>query len=128
METGDNDFGPMNLLCKSGARGNTMQLLQIVGPNIATTDIDGNTVPTRHGWCQGLSAEEVFARVVGARRGIAEVMGEMLELERAGERALPSGYGLLPRARRSSNPGVVFARAAARGEADERGVAVARIG
>ena len=117
-EIDDDEFGPLNLLCKSGARGNTMQLLQLIGPNIATTDIDGRTVPTRHGWRQGLEPHEAFARVVGARRGIAEVMGEMFELERTGERALPSGYGLLPRARRANCPGVVFARAADKRESD----------
>jgi hypothetical protein len=62
-----------------------------------------------------MTPEEVFARVVGARKGLAQVLSEMEEMARD---VASTGYGVLARARRSGRPGVVFARAAASGEAD----------
>ena len=66
-----------------------------------------------------MTSEEVFARVAGARKGLAQAVSEMEEMGTGmRERIAPTGYGALARARRSGRPGVVFARAAAGGETD----------
>ena len=115
----DNDFGPLNLLCQSGARSSYHQLRQLLGAAGVTRDVEGNSVPLRHGWQEGLPPEEVVARVSGARRGLANVLAEVAEVSRElEERSAPGGYNALARARRSDRPGVVFARAAARSETD----------
>ena len=111
----DDDCGPVNLLCRSGARGNVRQLRQLVGPDRAAIDTDGKSLPIRHGWREGMSRGEFWAQLVRARSELAEVVLEMHELENDGAAGTPSGYGLLERARRSKCPGVVFARAAASG-------------
>ncbi len=69
-------------------------------------------------WREGLIAREVLARVVGARRGLFRMLSEFSSLggEQAGSR--PKGFGVLARARRVERPGIVFARAALRGEVD----------
>lgn len=118
-EFADDDFGPLCLMAHSGARANAQQLVQLVGAFGTVMDVHGRAVPIRRGWREGLMPEEVFARVAGARRGIAQTVLEMQELEQGLRgKGAPTGYGALARARRSNHPGIVFARAAARGETD----------
>ena len=111
----DNDFGTIRLLAQSGARGNFKQLVQYLNEPGMVLDVRGNLVPIRHGFREGMTPEEVFARVNGARKGLAQVMSEMEEMARD---VASTGYGVLARARRSRRPGIVFARAAAIGEVD----------
>ena len=115
----DADFGSVNLLWKSGARANVHQLRQYVGGTGVVEDADGRLVPIPHGWREGLTPDEFIARVAGARRGLASMSAEINEMEQElRERSAPPGFGVLARARRSQRPGVVFARAAERGETD----------
>ena len=115
----DADFGSVNLLWKSGARANVHQLRQYVGGTGVVEDVAGRLVPIPHGWREGMTPEEFAARVAGARRGLAQTCTEIDELEQElRERSAPPGFGVLARARRSQRPGVVFARAAERGETD----------
>ena len=114
-EFSDNDFGTIRLLAQSGARGSFQQLVQYLNAPGTVLDVRGNLVPIRHGFREGMTPEEVFARVNGARKGLAQVMSEMEEMARD---VASTGYGVLARARRSRRPGIVFARAAAGGETD----------
>jgi hypothetical protein len=115
----DDDFGTIRLLARSGARSNWHQLVQYLGPFGTVQDARGNVVPVRHGFREGLTPEEMFARVAGARKGLTQAMSEMGEVEQGmRDKHAPTGYGALARARRSSRPGIVFARAAASGETD----------
>ena len=115
----DEDFGAVSLLCHSGARANTHQLAQLIAPRGAIRDVCGQIVHIRNSWQSGLSSNEALASVVGARRGLFDMLERLDELGRGQEiRERPDGYGVMARARRAKRPGVVFARAAAAGELD----------
>ena len=114
----DDDLGAAALLSHSGARATVHQLTTLVGPGGLVRDIEGRLLGVRRSWREGLTAPEVLARVVGARRGLFRVLSEFESLggERSGAGA--EGFGVLTRARRVERPGIVFARAAVRGEVD----------
>jgi len=71
----------------------------------------------KNGWYEGVTAEEAFARVPGARLGLAAILHQVDALEELAKEP-PYGRGVLSRARDSRRPGVVLARAAANGEVD----------
>lgn len=110
-------WGPMNLMLKSGARGNARQLKQYLGGTGVVPDTEMNLVPIPHGWSEGLTPAEVFARVPGARRGLAGIVHEMEAFAKELQ-AEVKGYGVLARAHNVKRPGVVFARAAETAEVD----------
>lgn len=111
------DWGAANLLMQSGARGSVPQLKQYVGGTGVVLDVEMKPVVVARGWSEGLTPEEIFARVPGARRGLAGVVQEIEAFEK-GQKAEFRGYGVLARARNAARPGMVFARAAANGETD----------
>ena len=111
------DFGSVWLMSRSGARAIPQQLVQFLGAFGTVTDVHGQAVPIRHGWREGLTPAEVYSRVAGARRGLAQALLEMGEMGRVHQHPA-AGFGVLARARRSPHPGVVLARAAAQGETD----------
>jgi hypothetical protein len=124
----DEDMGAACLLSQSGARANTHQLTSLVGPGGLAYDAERRLIPLPHGWREGLSAREVLARVIGARRGLARVQTEFGALgSDHAARSQPQGFGVLSRARRVERPGIVYARAAQRGEVDPLRDAYARI-
>ena len=115
----DNNIGQVILMSKCGARGSVHQLRQYVGGSGVVKDVEGRLVPLSKGWREGLNPEEVFARVFGARNGLARVQIEIREkAQRVQEINAPKGYGVLARARRAKRPGIVFARVADSGEED----------
>ncbi|MHB0935988.1 MAG: hypothetical protein ACYC6A_06315 [Armatimonadota bacterium] len=115
----DEDFGPQLLSIKSGARGSLRSLLQLVGPRGAVTDVRGCQVPIRHSYPDGLTPEELFATVPGARNGLLQVAFDTYQMAYgAREPAKPKGFTVLARAMRAEHPGLVFAHAAATGEVD----------
>ena len=112
------DRGPQLLAVKSGAQG-LRQLTWLIGCRGTTRDVRGNVVIVRHGYSEGLTSEEMYACVAGAREALAQVVAEWEQLGQvARDRSAPRGFSVLSRARRSSHPGIVFARAAATGEVD----------
>ncbi len=115
---GSPDLGPQLLAIKSQARGSARHLARLFSGKLVT-DAVGTPVPVTHGLREGLTPEEMFACVAGAREGLANINYEMTRnpygVAAAGS---PKGFGVLARAMRASNPGRVFARAAAAGEAD----------
>ena len=115
----DEDMGAVCLLSHSGARATSAQVATLCAAGGLVQDQQGNLVPVRGCWRGGLAPHEVMARAVGGRRGIQRVYSQYGALAEEHEaRSRPSGHGVLARARRSRRPGVVFARAAARGEVD----------
>lgn len=115
----DDAFGVIAMLAECGARGNWQQLRQYVAPHGLVYNADRELMPIRYAWRDGLPVRELLARTVGARMGLARALAEMIEVSRdVAKQSAPSGYGVLARARRSDNPGVVFARAAMKGEVD----------
>ena len=81
--------------------------------------VDGELIPIRHGWSEGLTSAELFSRVIGARWGLTNTISEMSEMTQGlAQRSAPPGYNVLARARRADQPGIVFARAAFKKEVD----------
>jgi DNA-directed RNA polymerase beta' subunit len=115
----NNDLGPQLLAIKGGARGGLGALQRLVGPTTVSSSIHGNCVPIRHGFSEGLTPQEMFTCVVGAREGLQKLA---IECTQAGYGfrgySEPRGFTVLNRAIRAKHPGIVFARAAAIGETD----------
>ncbi len=115
----DDDLGIPALLVECGARANWQQVRLYVAPQGVTRNDQGGFTPLKHGFREGLTPEELFARAIGARWGLANALAEMIAIQSDLEtQSAPGGYGVLARARRSETPGVVFARAAQKGERD----------
>lgn len=111
-------LGPQLLAVKSGAQG-LRQLAWLIGSRGTTRDVRGNVVIVRHGYSEGLTPEEMYACVVGAREALAQVVTEWEQMgQGVRDRSASRGFNVLARARRSKHPGIVFARAAAAGETD----------
>jgi DNA-directed RNA polymerase subunit beta' len=120
MDFHDFDLGPQLLAVRSEARGSFSHLACLVGPRGLVVGTQGDRVPIRHGWGEGMSAKECFNCTVGARKALATVHDDVMVRQAYGirERDEAKGYGVLARAMRSKHPGNVFARAAASGEVD----------
>jgi hypothetical protein len=115
----NDDFGPLWLMAEGGARGSFNQLRQYIAPAGVVQTVTGGLLPIKHGFREGQTPEEALTRTVGARWGLANALTEMAEIQRDLQaQSAPGGYHVLARARRSQNPGVVFARAALKGERD----------
>ena len=112
------DFGPQLLAIKSGARGSARQLARLFSGKLVT-DSAGRPVAVKRGLRDGLTPDEMFACVAGAREGLANINNEMTRGAYGVREAGGSkGFGVLARAMRATNPGRVFARAAAASETD----------
>lgn len=109
----DNDLGPLALLTLSGARGNQQQLSQYVGGGLIYRE-DGGLFAQRGCWRDGLSVEETKVRVPRALWGLVACT----EARAAAQQPSRANYHVLGRAARAAQPGIVFARAAVRGETD----------
>jgi hypothetical protein len=112
----DPNLGPQLLAIRTRERGRS-QLVALLGPKIVT-DIEGRPVIARHSSVEGLTPQELYTWIIGARQGLAQVWQrwQTMSAEIAG-RASPA-FTVLARARRAEHPGIVFARAAAAGEID----------
>ena len=113
----DNDLGPLALLSLSGARGNQQQLIQYVGGGLLYRE-DGSLFAQRGCWRDGLSVEEIKVRAPGALWGLAATNQRWAETQEATRQPVRADYHVLGRAARAAQPGVVFARAAERGEVE----------
>ena len=114
----DNDLGPLALLSLSGARGNQHQLIQYVGGGLLYRE-DGGLFAQRGCWRDGLSVEEAKMRAPRALWwGLAASNQGWSEAREAAQQPVRADYHVLGRAARAAQPGVVFARAAERGEVD----------
>ena len=112
----DNDLGPLALLSLSGARGNQHQLIQYVGGGLLYRE-DGSLFAQRGCRRDGLSVEEIKVRTPGALWwGLAATNQRWTEAQEATRQPVRADYHVLGRAARAAQPGVVFARAAERGE------------
>ena len=116
----DNNLGPHILAVKSRAFASRLyRLACVVGARGAVSDIRGGDIVIRHGYCDGLTSDELYALCVGSREGLVRFN---LERERVTWELRDSnqskGFTVLSRAMRAKHPGIVFARAAACGEVD----------
>ena len=116
-EFDDNDLGPLALLSLSGARGNQQQLIQYVGGGLIYRE-DGGLFAQRGCWRDGLSVEEAKVRAPRALWGLAATNEGWSTAREAAQQPVRADYHVLGRAARAAQPGVVFARAAERGEVE----------
>ena len=118
-EYDDDELGIPALLARCGARGTWEQIRLYLAPQGVVRNHQGGFTPLKHGFREGLAPEELFARGVAARWGLANALAEMMAIQDDLEsQSAPAGYGVLARACRSETPGFVFARAAEKGERD----------
>ena len=101
----------------SGAWGNQQQLIQYVGGGLIYRE-DGSLFAQRGCWRDGLSVEETKVRAPRALWGLAATNQGWSEAREAAQRRSRADYHILGRAARAAQPGVVFARAAERGETE----------
>ena len=98
---------------------NRQSLPMVVGVRGVVNDVDGRPFIVRHNYAEGLTPEEMYTCVVGARQGFAQihVQNEQMaqDMQKSSE---PAGLNVLARARRARYPGIIFARASATGEID----------
>ena len=112
------DLGPQLLAAK--CRSHRMRVISwLVAAHGVVRDINGEPVVIESNLRDGLSHEEMYTILVGARKALAKVFVDWDQIiESVRTRHQPGGLHLLARARRAKHPGVVFARAAATGEID----------
>ena len=114
----DETIGPQRLDAHARA-WNQRSLVMVAGVRGVVTDVNGNPFIVRHNYAQGLTPEEMYTCVVGARQGFAQIHVQSEQMiQEARKASEPSGLNVLARARRARYPGIVFARAAANGEVD----------
>ncbi len=116
----DSNLGPHILAVKSRTFTSRLyRLACVVGSRGAISDIRGGDIVIRHGYCDGLTSDELYALCVGSREGLVRFNSE---LQRVGwelrDSSQSKGFTVLSRAMRAKHPGIVFARAAACGEID----------
>lgn len=112
---GDPDLGPQLLAVKSGAAGSLRHLRYLLGALGTLTDIAGQQQPNRRSPVDGWTPDELFASAAHTRARWAEFAPLY---ERTPPAPTARGFTVLARARQARRPGIVFALAAATGEAD----------
>ncbi len=114
----DPTLGPQLLLAQIRQR-NRFGLPFLLIPHGPISDAGEQPFLMRHTLVDGLSPQEMYAQLAGARRAFAEILVKGAHLSQSeSARSQSTGMGVLSRARRSPYPGIVFARAAASGEVD----------
>ena len=68
----DVHIGPQLLDARARA-WNRRSLVMVVGVRGVVTDVDGKPFIVRHNYAQGFTPEEMYACVVGARQGFAQI-------------------------------------------------------
>ena len=114
----DNNLGPHILAVKSRAFTSRLyRLACVVGSRGAISDIRGGNIVIRHGYCDGLTPDELYALCVGSREGLVRFNSELQRVAwELRDSSQSKGFTVLSRAMRAKHPGLVFARAAACGE------------
>ncbi len=119
---------PVLLTLASGARGGMRLLLKAVAAQGVVAALNGSTYTIRHGYREGLTPPEFLMNCIGSREGMARGITQWVSIQKEmfAEQA-HTGYGVLSRAMRAPNPGLIFARAALAQETDPLRDAVARL-
>ncbi|GLV58039.1 hypothetical protein KDH_48730 [Dictyobacter sp. S3.2.2.5] len=115
----DLDHGTQLLTVKSGALGDILQLLALYAGQDAVSDVNGDPVIITHGYCDGLTPQELYAQAVGSRQSFADILTEWDVISKQiQEQNRTKSYHVLGRAMRSPEPGMVFSHAALQHEVD----------
>ena len=116
----DSNLGPHILAVKSRAFTNRLyRLACVVGARGVISDVRGGDIVIRHGYCDGLTSDELYALCVESRKGLVRFNSELQRIAwELRDSSQSKGFTVLSRAMRAKQPGIVFARAAACGEVD----------
>lgn len=110
--------GMLLLASHSGARGNTKNLMSIVGIGGVVADAAGKVMPVKNSYTDGVTPNELYALAYEGLTNIAKSHHLNDFGSRFNAANHPQAPRVLSRAMRSPYPGIVFARAAAAGEID----------
>lgn len=114
----DPQIGPQ-LLDAYARSWNRRSLTMVAGLRGVVRDVNDRPFIVRHSYAEGFTPDEMYACVVGARQGFAQVHFQSEQMSQdAQKRSEPLGLNVLARACRARYPGIVFARATANGEVD----------
>ena len=115
----NSDLGPQLLAVKSGAWGEIQLLTALLSNQGIVRDIQGQQVPVRHGYRDGLHSSELYALAIGAREAFAQIQQEWIQISQEIQRRnRTKSFHVLARAMRAEQPALVFAHAASIGEID----------
>ena len=110
-------FNPMDMMVRSGARGNIMQLRQIAGMRGLVANPKGDIIPQpiKANFREGLSVLEYFISTHGARKGLADTALRTADSGYLTRRLVDVSQEIIIHDEDSDDPGIVIPTRDARG-------------
>jgi DNA-directed RNA polymerase subunit beta' len=111
-------FNPIDMMVRSGARGNIMQVRQIAGMRGLVANPKGDIIPRPiiANFREGLSVLEYFISTHGARKGLADTALRTADSGYLTRRLVDVSQEVLIHSEESEDPGIVIATRNERGE------------
>jgi DNA-directed RNA polymerase subunit beta' len=112
-------FNPMDMMVRSGARGNIMQLRQIAGMRGLVASPKGEIIPQpiKSNFREGLSVLEYFISTHGARKGLADTALRTADSGYLTRRLVDVAQEIIIHDEESEDPGIVIRTREADGSA-----------
>ena len=103
-------FNPMDMMVRSGARGNIMQLRQIAGMRGLVANPKGDIIPQpiKANFREGLSVLEYFISTHGARKGLADTALRTADSGYLTRRLVDVSQEIIIQVEPSEDPGIVI--------------------
>jgi DNA-directed RNA polymerase subunit beta' len=103
-------FNPMDMMVRSGARGNIMQLRQIAGMRGLVANPKGDIIPQpiKANFREGLSVLEYFISTHGARKGLADTALRTADSGYLTRRLVDVSQEIIIQEEPSEDPGIVI--------------------
>ncbi len=103
-------FNPMDMMVRSGARGNIMQLRQIAGMRGLVANPKGDIIPQpiKSNFREGLSVLEYFISTHGARKGLADTALRTADSGYLTRRLVDVSQEIIIHTEESDDPGLVM--------------------
>jgi DNA-directed RNA polymerase subunit beta' len=110
-------FNPMDMMVRSGARGNIMQLRQIAGMRGLVANPKGDIIaqPIKSNFREGLSVLEYFISTHGARKGLADTALRTADSGYLTRRLVDVSQEIIIHDEPTEDPGIVIKTRAANG-------------
>ncbi|MBI5158302.1 MAG: DNA-directed RNA polymerase subunit beta' [Acidimicrobiia bacterium] len=104
-------FNPIDMMVRSGARGNIMQVRQIAGMRGLVANPKGDIIPRpiKANFREGLSVLEYFISTHGARKGLADTALRTADSGYLTRRLVDVSQEVLIHSEESDDPGIVIA-------------------
>jgi len=106
----EDPFNPMDMMVRSGARGNIMQLRQIAGMRGLVANPKGDIIPQpiKSNFREGLSVLEYFISTHGARKGLADTALRTADSGYLTRRLVDVSQEIIIHSDESDDPGLVM--------------------